>query len=158
MDDARNLIFAYDPGGTSGFVCIKHTSGREFQFIAAYEIPWNDRLKIFNVIYANRIHIKTIIVERFRLFKNEVTLHSQIGSEMPAPRIISIIELSAALCKLDCLIFQEPGDQNNVSILPEHKKLIPYSLKYPTQRSEHCKDAYRHGRFYILTVARKGVK
>lgn len=155
MTDVKDLIFVYDPGGTSGFAGIKHSTGRDFQLIASYEIPWNDRLKIFNVIYSNRARIKAIIVERFRLFSNPKTLHSQIGSEMPAPRIIQVVELSAALCKLDCLVWHEPGDQNNVSILPKHEKLIAHSLKYPHQVSEHCKDAYRHGRYYILTTARK---
>lgn len=155
MADIRDLLFIYDPGGTSGFCCIRHTTGRDFNVVASYEIPWNDRLKIFNVMYSNRTRIKAVIIERYQLFKNELTLKSQIGSEMPSARVIGIVELAVAICQVQPLVFQEPSVMGNVSILPEHRKLIAKSLKYPSQRSEHCKDAYLHGRFYILTVARK---
>lgn len=141
------LIVSFDPGGTTGVAVAEHSSGRNFQLIQSLEVSWQDRLKIFNLIYSNRARIKAIVIEEFRLFENKTTLHSQINSEMPSSRIIGIIELSAALCKLNCITYQKPSQRLNVTVLPEHKALI--------KRSRHCIDSYLHLRFFVLTVARK---
>lgn len=141
------LILAFDPGATTGVAAIEHTNGRNFQLVMSLEYAWIDRFKIFNLIYLHRASIKQIVIERYRLFENKTTLHAQIGSEIPSARVIGLIELSAAICKLNCITFQDPSDRNSVSVLPEHRQLI--------QRSKHCIDAYRHARFYVLTKARK---
>ncbi len=141
------LIISFDPGGTTGCAVIEHSSGRNFQLVMSLEYAWVDRCKIFNLLYANRTRIKAIVIEEFRLFENKTTLHSQINSEMPSARVIGIIELSATLCKLNCITFQTPAQRNNVSILPEHKPLI--------KRSKHCIDAYLHARYHILTHYRR---
>jgi hypothetical protein len=99
------------------------------------------------LIYTNRARIKAIVVEEFRLFENRTTLHSQINSEMPSARVIGIIELSAQICKLNCVTFQTPAQRKNVTVLPEHKLLI--------KRSRHCIDAYLHLRYFVLSNARK---
>lgn len=149
------LIIAIDPGGTTGIAIAEHSSGRDFQLIQSLEYAWNDRFKIFNLIYANRSRIKALVIETYRLFENPETLKSQIGSEIPSARVIGIIELSAKVCKLDCIYFQDPGRRLEVSLLPEHKKLIGHSMKYSSKRSEHCLSAYLHLRYHILTEARK---
>lgn len=141
------LIIAFDPGATTGVAAIEHTNGRNFQLVMSLEYAWVDRFKIFNLIYLHRASIKQIVIERYRLFENKTTLHAQIGSEIPSARVIGLIELSAAICKLNCITFQDPSDRNSVSVLPEHRQLI--------KRSKHCIDAYKHARFYVLTKARK---
>jgi hypothetical protein len=149
------LILGFDPGGCTGVAIAEHSSGRDFQLVQSLEYPWIDRFKIFNLIYSNRTRIKAVVVETYRLFANELTLHSQVGSEIPSARVIGIVELSAKICKLDCLYFQDPGRRLEVSLLPEHKKLIGRSTKYPNRQSEHCLSAYLHLRYHILTTARK---
>lgn len=141
------LILAFDPGATSGVCGIEHITGRDFQLVMSFEYAWQERFKIFNLIYAHRLNIKALVIERYRLFENRTTLHAQIGSEIPSARVIGIIELSAAICRLNCITFQDPSDRNSVSVLPEHRALI--------HRSKHCIDAYKHARFYVLTKARK---
>jgi hypothetical protein len=152
------LIISFDPGGCSGCCVAEHSNGRDFQLLQSLEYSWNDRFKIFNLIYSNKAKIKAIVIEEYRLFENKITLHSQIGSEIPSARIIGIIELSAQLSKLNCIHYQKPsnihgrdpqtGKPNySLSIIPEHKKLI--------LPSKHCLDAYFHMRYYVLTTARK---
>lgn len=141
------LILAFDPGATSGICGIEHSNGRNFQLVLSLEYAWVDRFKIFNLIYLHRASIKQVVIEEFRLFENKTTLHSQINSEMPSSRIIGIIELSTALCKLHPPVFQSPAQRKNVSVLPEHRNLI--------KRSRHCIDSYLHARYYILTNYRK---
>lgn len=141
------LYYAFDPGLTSGFCSAIHTSGKDFKIVASMEIPWEARFKIFNLMYVNRANITGIIIEEFRLFSNKITLNSQINSEMPSCRIIGIIELSAALCKLDCVYFQTPSQRLNVEVSPEHAKQL--------MRSRHAIDSYRHLKYFILTSARK---
>lgn len=141
------LILSFDPGATTGCAVAEHLSGKEFQLLQSLEYPWQDRFKIFNLIYANRTRIKAIVIEEFRLFANKTTLHSQINSEMPSARVIGIIELAAQLSKLDCITFQKPAQRLQVGVQPEHKPLI--------KRSRHTIDAYLHLRFFVLTVARK---
>lgn len=145
------LIIAFDPGLTSGVCIAQHTSGKQFKVVNSLEIAWNDRFKIFNLLYSNRTKITAIVIEEFRLFANKTTLNSQINSEMPSSRIIGIIELSAALCKLtSCITFQTPAERKNVSVLPEHVSHLV--------RSRHTIDAYLHLRYYVLTTYRKGLK
>lgn len=141
------LIIAFDPGATTGMCIGQHIAGKKFTVVNSLEIPWKDRFKIFNLLYSNRTKITALVIEEFRLFANKTTLNSQINSEMPSARIIGIIELSAALCKLDCLHFQTPAERKNVSVLPEH---IPQLM-----RSRHCIDSYLHLRYFILTHYRK---
>lgn len=141
------LIIAFDPGACTGVAAIEHTNGRNFQLVMSLEYAWVDRFKVFNLIYLHRASIKAIVVEEFRLFENKTTLHSQINSEMPSARVIGIIELGVALCKLQPPVFQSPAQRKNVSVLPEHRQLI--------KRSRHCIDAYLHARYYTLTTYRK---
>lgn len=152
-------IIAGDPGGTSGYCVIDHHSGRDFELIRSFELPWKNRFEIFNLIYVNRSKIKAVVIEEFRLFANQRTLHAQIQSEMPSAQVIGIIELSAKLSKLDCVVFQKPADihyrensklRYTVTINENHKPLI--------HRSQHCVDAYLHAKVYVLTTARKIAK
>jgi hypothetical protein len=141
------LILAFDPGKCTGLCCALHASGRDFKIVSSQEIQWDERFKIFNLFYINRTTITAIVIERYRLFSNALTLKSQIGSDIPSAQVIGIIELSAALCKLDCVYFQNPEDRKNVSVNPEHRSQL--------LRSRHAIDAYCHLKFHILTKARK---
>ena len=155
----RNLILAFDPGKTSGVCCVSHLSGRAFTISASFEVQWQDRFKIFNLIYVNKASIKSIIIEEYRLFSNALTLKSQIGSDIPSAQVIGIIELSAAICKLEkCIVFQRPSDihytnpqtrklEYTVSIDPDHKKKL--------HSGQHCIDAFLHAKLYILSNHRK---
>lgn len=155
MSIIRDLIFACDPGGTSGFAAIQHSIGREFSLLTSIEYTWKDRFKLFNIIYQNKARLKALVIEDYVLFDNPITLHAQIGSNIPSARVIGILELAAKLCKLDCVYFQTPQNKDQVSVLPEHKHLIGRSLKYPKKYSQHCIDAYCHARYHVLTQARK---
>lgn len=141
------FILSFDPGATTGCTIAEHVHGTEFQVFQSLEYTWQDRFQIFNLIYTNRMSIKAIVIERYRLFADPTTLRSQIGSEIPSARVIGIVELSAKVCKLDCIHFQDPNQRLQVGVLPEHKKLI--------KRSRHCIDSYLHLRYFILTIARK---
>jgi hypothetical protein len=141
------LLIAFDPGATSGVCVGQHISGKSFKIVNSLEITWPDRFKIFNLLYANRTTITAIVIEEFRLFANKTTLNSQINSEMPSSRVIGIIELSAALCKLDCLHFQTPAQRKNVNVSPEHAPQL--------MRSRHTIDAYLHLKYFVLCNHRK---
>lgn len=141
------LIMSFDPGGTTGVAVAEHSTGRDFQLLHSLEFPWQHRFSVFNLIYLNRAKIKALVIEEFRLFENKTTLHGQINSEMPSARVIGIIELSAQICKLNCITFQKPSQRLNVTVLPQHKALI--------KRSRHCIDAYLHLRYFVLSNARK---
>lgn len=152
------LIAAFDPGGTTGIALIDHTAGRDFELVKSFELPWSNRFEIFNLIYVNRSKIKAIVIEKFQLFENQITLHAQINSEMPSSQVIGIIELSAKISKLDCVYFQRPADihyRDPKTKRLEYTILIPDHFKGKLHKSQHCVDAFLHARFFVLTVARK---
>lgn len=138
------MIVGIDPGYTTGF-CALHNiqSGDQFDVLTAVEIEWTQRLSFFSVfLFNNRKAIIEIVIERFVLFGYEDAIKSQINSEMPAARVIGVIEGIAECCGLTSkLVFQEPRDRRQVGIIPEHRDQV--GLR------RHNQDAYRHARFRI---------
>lgn len=155
------FIVAFDPGGTTGIALIDHDFGRDFELIKSFELPWKNRFEIFNLIYTNRLYIKAIVIEEFRLFANQKTLHAQIQSDIPSAQVIGIVELSARLAKLNSVVFQKPSDihtKDPITKKPVYTIEIPPKFKPQIHRSLHCIDAFLHARFFVLTTARKQIK
>jgi len=138
------MIIAVDPGYTTG-VCAVHNirSGDQFDVFSATEINWSQRLAFFSVLLLNhRTTIIEIVIERFVLFGYEDAIQRQINSEMPAARVIGAIEGIAEICGLSSkVVFQEPRDRKQVSIIAAHRDQIGLS--------RHNQDAYRHARYRI---------
>lgn len=138
------MIIGVDPGYRTG-VCVLNNiqSGDQFSVFTSIEVEWPQRLSFFAVLLRNhRNAILEIVIERYVLFGYEDAIKTQINSEMPAARVIGVIEGIAECCGLTSkLVFQEPRDRRQVGIIPEHRDQVGLS--------RHNQDAYRHARFRI---------
>jgi len=142
------LALSIDPGGTTGFTAFNVPNGlidpETYSIHTALEVTFDSRFWFhrFFVTYCDQIGL--IILERFKLFNNTITMQSQIGSEFPSVRIIGIVEAYAHLLNLHHAIhFQEPNARLSAQIPREHYKTLG--------PSNHVRDSYRHWRYYALT-------
>lgn len=140
----REVIMAWDPGGTTG-VCAAVPAPDQpsgFLIIESTIVLWNNRFsRIRDLIDLYRpTHT---VVEDFTLYKHKA--NDQIGSRFPSSQVIGIIE--AYLYMIGCAMpsyqkaFQISG-KPPVLILPEHLPLLT--------ASEHARDAYRHLRYWFV--------
>jgi hypothetical protein len=111
QSDQRDLIVAVDPGYTSGCVLGAYAERDPlgFTFIAANEIEWHTRARFFTAFLgAHAPRIRAIVIERFYLFSFPDAVKNQVGSEMPAPRVIGLVEGIAEVFELsDRIVVQE---------------------------------------------------
>lgn len=96
----------------------------------------------FDMITASGKNIDAIIIESFKLTRDPAKLRTQYKSEMPAPRVIGLIETAAYSAGiLHRIVYQEPADRYNVRVLPHHQSIVGLS--------DHNQAAYRHMHYYI---------
>lgn len=144
----QKLIVAIDPGKTTGFCVLSCPAGvidpNTYDVYQAHQVEWSDRFFFHAFFCAHRDHIRAIIIERFKLFRNPKTMESQINSEFPSVRVIGIVEAYAELFNLgDRIVFQEPNDRKSAQIPRMHHAALG--------TSDHVRDAYRHARYFVLT-------
>lgn len=145
------MILSFDPGFTTGVVAIgnfRRISAPDlidFDVIAAFEMPWNDRIRVTrDIIASNAPDIRAIVCERFFLFHHEDAIRKQIGSEMPSARVIGVIECAADENGIfNRIEFQETWARKQARVLPKHMREIG--------KSRHAFDAYCHAHYYART-------
>lgn len=130
-------IVAIDPGQTTGVSQMKYTGERNFELVYCQEIPWDRRFKLRELVKG----MSHVVIERFALYESHAK--AMVNNEFPSVRIIGIVD---AYCNefdlLDRVTFQGAQSMQSVLVLPEHTAM--------TKGSEHRKDSYRHGRYYIV--------
>lgn len=135
-----DIITAIDPGATTGVTQLKYTTGRDFELVYCGEVKWERRFALRDFVEGS----EHIVIERFALYES----HSKamINNEFPSVRIIGIVD---AYCNefnlLDRVTFQTADSMKMVQVLDIHKER--------TKGSEHKKDSYKHGRYYIVMNA-----
>jgi hypothetical protein len=130
-------ITVIDPGETTGVCQMRYLGKRDFEVLFIDQIPWNRRFRMREFIQG----VHHIVIERFALYAS----HSKdmINNEFPSVRIIGICEAYMnEFDMLDAVTYQPASVMTNVAILPQHAEYV--------KGSEHKKDAYRHGRYFIL--------
>lgn len=145
------MIVCFDPGYTTGVAVIGNFRAVpapdliDFDVIAAFDMPWADRVRATrDIITNNAPAIRAIVCERFYLFHHEDALKKQIGSEMPSARVIGVIEAEADRAGIfERLEFQETWQRKQARVLPKHMNEIG--------ASRHTFDAYCHARYYART-------
>lgn len=142
-----SLVVAIDPGKTTGFCVLSCPAGvidpNTYDVYQASEVEWSNRFFFRTFFSLYHDSIKAIVIERFKLFRNPKTMEAQINSEFPSVRIIGIVEAYAELFNLgNKIIFQEPNDRKSAQIPRIHHAALGHS--------DHVRDAYRHGRYWIL--------
>jgi hypothetical protein len=133
------VIFAIDPGGTTGICVGRYEARHAFTIFDAWCVPWSER---FDIKTSLALHMPDrVVVESFRLYAHAA--QDQINSDFPSVRVIGMVEAFLSdLHWLDKLTFQPPSVRQNVEALAEHRNLV--------NKSAHTYDAYRHLRFFVL--------
>lgn len=142
------MIIAFDPGYTTGVAVIDNFRPLpapqlvEFDVIAAFDIPWQDRIGMVRDLLANnRDRIKAIVYEQYKLFPHADAIRQQIGSEIPSARVIGVIEAEADRCGLfDRIVAQETWARKQIAIPVHHGRLLT--------GSRHRADAYGHAAYF----------
>lgn len=132
------MIIAIDPGKDNGYAIFSEDGElvdmgqltiEELQtWLLAYEEP-----------------VSTIVIEDYRLFKKRAL--QQSGSDMPASRVIGIVEMFAKL-KGAQLVKQQ------ANILPQAEKISGVSLPKDHGIS-HQFSAFNHGVFWLVSQGRR---
>jgi hypothetical protein len=135
-----DVITAIDPGGTTGVTQLRYKGAKDFEIICCVEVPWDRRFKLRDFVLGS----DHIVIERFALYESHAK--QMINNEFPSVRIIGIVEAYAnELDLIGQMTFQPAQAMQSVLVLPEHVAF--------TKGSEHKKDSYKHGRYYIVMNA-----
>lgn len=130
-------ITVIDPGVTTGVCQLRYLGKRDFEIICVVEVKWERRFSLRE--YIQGVH--HIVIERFALYESKKS--DMVNNEFPSVRIIGICEAYMnELDMLDAVTYQPAAVMSNVAVLPQHEYLV--------KGSEHKKDAYKHGRYFIL--------
>lgn len=134
------VIFAIDPGGSTGICVGRYDARHEFTIFDAWTVPWAER---FGIRESLSLHMPDrVVVESFRLYAHAA--QEQINSDFPSVRVIGMVEAFLHdFHWLDRLTFQPPSVRQNVEALPQHRSLV--------NKTAHTLDAYRHLRFFVLS-------
>lgn len=128
-------ILAIDPGHTTGVVLGESEGRTDLKLLAAFELAWNDRFKLYEMAYYPAV----IVIEDFRLYEHKAM--SQVNSDFPSVKIIGMMELVCYLTGTT-LVTKMPSVKNSVKILEEHKEMLG--------KSPHIQDAYKLLRYYAI--------
>jgi len=138
------MLISIDPGFTSG-TCIADRGERSsgnFTVTACIAIEWSNRFFYHDFITTHGKAIDAIIVEDFKLTRDPKKLKAMYKSRMPSSQVIGLIDCAAyAAGILNRVIFQEPADRFNVTVLPHDQPIVGLI--------GHNQDAYRHLRYYV---------
>jgi hypothetical protein len=159
-------IIAFDPGATTG-VCILYSTGErapgskyvDINVIKAGQVLWDDRLTLEQWIAVPHRRTQVsgsdpneselyVIYEGFRLYPHMAAGQAKIRSSFPSVEVIGMIKAWCAQLgiKDDHIIEQPAALRKSVRLLPEHSALV---------KGVHAKDAYRHGRYFIVSYYNK---
>lgn len=131
------FIASFDPGRTTGCVLARWESGRDFDIVMKYAIPWEKRFPAIKDIL--RYVPEHIVVESFRLYPHSA--RAQIGQDFPSSQVIGIIETFAYEYSPESRITKQPAAaRSNVKVTHEEIK----------GSSVHVLDAYLHLRYFII--------
>jgi len=136
---AGDIIDAYDPGVTTGYCRLQYLGGRDYVVVASREILWENR-------HADVREISTympdhVVVESFRLYSGAAK--HMINDTFPACEMIGIITHAMWIISGPTVLAQQAAEiKDKITVLPEHEAQIG--------RSPHRRDAYCHGRLFIL--------
>jgi len=134
---AGQLITVIDPGVTTGVCQMRYLGKRDFDVLCVVEVPWDRRFSLREYIKG----VQYIVIERFALY--ETHKNDMVNNTFPSVQVIGICDAYMyEYDMLDRVTFQPASSMTQVAILPQHEYLV--------RGSEHKKDAYRHGRYYIL--------
>jgi hypothetical protein len=130
-------ITIIDPGVTTGVCQLLYLGKRDFEVICVVEVPWERRFALREYIAG----VHHIVIERFALYASHKD--QMVNNTFPSVQVIGICEAYMnELDMLDAVTYQPASSMTQVAILPHHEYLV--------RGSEHKKDAYKHGRYFIL--------
>lgn len=156
--NAGDYILGFDPGGTTGFACIRYLGVFDCFFLEeSSQYIWERRCIDTRLLvnkYARLAREKKanfyIVCENFKIYRDKA--QDQVGSEVPSARVIGALEMVVSMLYPvpygeQGIIFHMASEIQRVQIRDEHTALVG--------TSEHRKDAYKHARLFLAKNTRK---
>lgn len=148
MEAHPHIVISVDPGITTGVavtsVCENSPVG--FDVRALHHWHYSERFAFGNWLYEQLAShdFLALVVEDFRLYANKV--QTQIGSAFETVRLIGQIErIAYETGRLEQMHFQMAIEIDRVKVPSEHQ------VEPLIRSSDHCSDAYKHARRWMLT-------
>jgi len=155
-----DLVYGFDPGRTTGFVCIKYLGGSQMTPVDVREIAWADRHSIAD-LFAQKIvgRLRCVVAESFFLYPSAA--QQLIYDDFPSSQVIGMIDIVLALA-----IRQKNAPACHKTLILQNAAQIHRMRQYMSRSgnhpslgtSEHILDAYAHAALNIFRLQHLGKK